>query len=62
MARAPTRTSHHVVKLASANPAKAAIRKEIAAAAFTAPGLARPLAVNLIGPIRESSVPRIPSE
>ena len=62
IANAPTAINHQEVCSARTNPATAAKKKEINAAFFTDFALARPVAVKRIGPIRESSVPRIPSE
>ena len=63
MHSAPTITSHIAPAMAdSTTPKTAAAPNAMNAASFTCSGLASPEPVRRVGPVRSSSVPRMPSE
>ena len=62
MAATPTSSSQGSTTSESTRPATAATPNARNAARFTAPGVARPVAVRRTGPLRSLSVPRTPSE
>ena len=62
MAATPSRMTHHDESAARAIPAIDAAANESIAARFTDSAGAKPDAVKRTGPMRLSSVPRIPSE